>query len=150
MFKSHLTWIHAVDLSKVTWPEVTSPALTVSDRTTSCPEVTEVIACACAYFPRVLFFLTIVVVQNVGTRDRRSGDPEVCSSGSHGSDRVRIPNRYHGYLSPKVTRRGGRVRACATVSWGFPPFFRMFSDMLYSTPRPRSHCVVFLRVHLNP
>jgi hypothetical protein len=126
VFKSHLTWIHAVDLSKVTWPEVTSPALTVSDRTTSCPEVTEVIACACAYFPRVLFFLTIVVVQNVGTRDRRSGDPEVCSSGSHGSDRVRIPNRYHGYLSPKVTRRGGRVHACATGSWVSRPFFGCF------------------------
>jgi hypothetical protein len=33
------------------------------------PEVMEVIACACADFPRVLFFLTKVVVQNVGTRD---------------------------------------------------------------------------------
>jgi len=31
------------------------------------------------------------------------------------------------------------VRACATRSWGFPPFF---SDMMRSTPRPRSHCVI--------
>jgi hypothetical protein len=34
------------------------------------------------------------------------------------------------------------VRVCATKSCGFPPFFRVFSDMLCSTPRPRSHCVI--------
>ena len=38
-------------------------------------------------------------------------------------------------------RRGfPRVRACPTGSWGFPPFFRVFSDMLCSTPRLRSQC----------
>lgn len=45
---------------------------------------------------------------------------------------------------------GGRVRACATGSWVSRPFFRVFSDMLYSTPRTRSHSVVFVRVHLIP
>ena len=36
-------------------------------------------------------------------------------------------------------RRGfPRVRASATGSWGFAPFFRCFSDMLCSTPRPCS------------
>ena len=36
-------------------------------------------------------------------------------------------------------RRGFRsVRPSATGSWVFPPFFRVFSDMLCSTPRPRS------------
>jgi hypothetical protein len=36
-------------------------------------------------------------------------------------------------------RRGFHsVRPSATGSWVFPPFFRVFSDMLCSTPRPRS------------
>ena len=37
------------------------------------------------------------------------------------------------------------VEGCVHAQPGFPPFFRVFSDMLCSTPR---HCVVFLRVHL--
>jgi hypothetical protein len=38
-----------------------------------------------------------------------------------------------------VTPKGFRsVRPSATGSWVFPPFFRVFSDMLCSTPRPRS------------
>ena len=37
-----------------------------------------------------------------------------------------------------VTRKGfPRVRLCTTGSWGLLPFFRVFSNMLCSTPRPR-------------
>ena len=59
-------------------PELMACACTTGSDVTVCDrkrlEVTEAIACACAYFPHV-FFLTRVV-QNVGTRDRRSRDPE--------------------------------------------------------------------------
>jgi hypothetical protein len=47
-----------------------------------------------------------------------------------------------GPRDPKGVPLGARMRNRIS------PFFRMFSDMLCSTPRPRSHCVVFLRVHL--
>jgi hypothetical protein len=73
----------------------------------------EVIACACA----TCTFCTTTIVQNVSLHiiDRATG-----------SD---------------VTPKGfPRVRACPTGSWGFPPLFRVFSDMLCSTPRLRSQC----------
>ena len=39
-------------------------------------------------------------------------------------------------------KRFPRVRVCATGGCGFPLLFWVFSDMLCSTPRARSHCVI--------
>jgi hypothetical protein len=46
---------------------------------------------------------------------------------------------------PEVTPKGVPLGArMCNGKLGFPALFRVFSDMLCSTPRPRSHCVVFL------
>jgi hypothetical protein len=49
---------------------------------------------------------------------------------------VQVPLLPFGHVTPKGLPW---VRACTTGSWGFPPFFLVFSDMLCSNPRPRSH-----------
>jgi hypothetical protein len=94
-------------------------------------------------FLAFFYFLTIVVVQNVGTRDQRSRDPEGVLLGAR--MRNGFPVVFFGCFDQKwPDHEGVPLSACATGSWGFPYFFRMFLDMLCSIPRPRSHCVVFL------
>jgi hypothetical protein len=50
-----------------------------------------------------------------------------------------LPDVTEGHVTPKGVPLGGRMR---NRKLGFPPFFRVFSDMLCSAPRPRSHCVI--------
>ena len=80
------------------------------------------------------------------------GTEPLCMTGSDvtGSDHMRMrgyPPSFF-FLTRVVQNVGTRDRkgsfGCAHAQPGFPPFL----DMLCSTPRSRSHCVVFLRVHL--
>ena len=73
-----------------------------------------------------------------------SRDPEGIPLGARMRNRKLRNIRPSRAFSPVVTsvtwpRRGFPwVRPSPTGSWGFPPFFRVFSDMLCSTLRPRS------------
>ena len=74
----------------------------------------EVIACACT---TGTFCATTIVVVPLCMTDRATGS-DVTPKGFHGC----------AHAQPEVG--------------GFPAVFRVFSDMLCSTPRPSSHCVI--------
>jgi hypothetical protein len=99
--------------------------------------------CACPDFPRA-FFLTIVV-QVPWLPEVTEG--HVTPKGFPWSMRKRKlrnirPSRAFSPVVTSVTwprRRLPWVCASATGRWGFQPFYRVFSDMLCSTPRLREN-----------
>jgi hypothetical protein len=133
------TSFEVVELPEVAWPEEALSG-------------TRSMLCA---FATGTFYTTIILVIPLRMTDRATGmwrDPEGVPSGA------RMRNWKLGFLPffrvfwAEMTwpQRGSLGCAHAQPEVGFPVIFSGVFYMLCSILRPRSHGVVFLRVHLIP